>query len=121
MLFSPFAAVLVRAAEEEFNPDDVTPGIWGFVITFLLMVAVLLLVLDMVRRVRRTNYRAEIDERLQAEVAERDAAAAAVAVESTPASSEPLVIEPAATDDASSVETAPPASSAEKPESDARS
>ncbi|MCI2959314.1 hypothetical protein MN032_16625 [Agromyces atrinae] len=119
MLFSPFAAVLVRAAEEEFNPDDVTPGIWGFVITFLLMVAVLLLVLDMVRRVRRTNYRAEIDERLQAEVAERDAAAAAV--ESTQASSEPLVIEPAATDDASSVETAPPASSAEKPEGDARS
>ncbi len=57
----------MRAAEEEFDPDTVTPGIWGFVLTFLVMVVVVLLVLDMVRRIRRVNYRAEVREQLEAE------------------------------------------------------
>nr|WP_241843079.1 hypothetical protein [Agromyces albus] len=55
------------AAEEEFDPDTVTPGVWGFVVTFALMVVVVLLILDMVRRIRRTNYRAEVRERLEVE------------------------------------------------------
>ena len=48
-------SLLVRANEEEFDPDTVTPGVWGFVLTFLVMVIVVLLVLDMVRRIRRVN------------------------------------------------------------------
>ena len=64
--------LLAVAAEEEFDPNDVTPGVEGFVITFLVMAVVLLLVLDMVRRIRRVNYRAEARERLDAE--EREAA-----------------------------------------------
>lgn len=49
-------------------PDElVTPGVWGFVITFLLVVAVVLLIIDMVRRVRRVTYRAQVKEQLAAE------------------------------------------------------
>ncbi|BDZ55868.1 hypothetical protein [Agromyces marinus] len=61
----------VAAAEEEFDPNDVTPGVIGFLVTILVMGGVLLLVLDMVRRIRRVNYRAEAQERLAAEDAER--------------------------------------------------
>jgi len=51
-------------------PDDsVTPGVWGFAITALVGIAVILIILDMVRRLRRLNYRAEIRERLEAEAA----------------------------------------------------
>src|SRR4029453_11954948 len=59
--------LLVRSADEEFDPDTVTPGVWGFVLTFLVMVVVVLLVLDMVRRIRRVNYRAGVREKLGAE------------------------------------------------------
>lgn len=51
-------------------PDDlVTPGVWGFVITFTLVIVVVLLIFDMVRRMRRVRYRAEVNERLDAEEA----------------------------------------------------
>jgi len=63
---------LVRATEEEFDPDTVTPGVWGFVLTFLVMLIVVLLVLDMVRRIRRVNYRAEVREQLEAERLEQE-------------------------------------------------
>ena len=64
-------ADLLSAEEEEFDPNLVTPGVWGFVLTFLVMVAVVLLILDMVRRIRRVNYRAEVRAQLEAEA--RDA------------------------------------------------
>jgi hypothetical protein len=64
---SSVTALLAVAAEEEFDPNDVTPGVEGFVITFIVMAVVLLLVLDMVRRIRRVNYRAEAQARLDAE------------------------------------------------------
>ncbi|MET0854863.1 MAG: hypothetical protein ABWY30_09530 [Microterricola sp.] len=59
--------------DTEFDPDTVTPGIWGFVATALVAVAVVFLGFDMVRRIRRTNYKAEINEKLEAELAARDA------------------------------------------------
>jgi hypothetical protein len=61
------AAALVRAEEEEFDPNLVTPGVWGFVLTFVIMLVVVLLVLDMVRRIRRVNYRAEVRAQIEAE------------------------------------------------------
>ena len=74
------APVLVLAADllatdEEFDPNTVTPGIWGFVLTFFVMVAVVLLILDMTRRMRRVNMRAQVQEQLaaEAEAAARDA------------------------------------------------
>lgn len=66
---------LVRAQEDEFDPNLVTPGVWGFVLTFLVMVVVVLLVLDMVRRIRRVNYRAEVRRQLEVERLEADLAA----------------------------------------------
>jgi hypothetical protein len=58
----------------EIDPNDVTPGPAGFFVVAILAVAVFLLIFDMQRRVRRVNHRAEIRERLQAEVDERDRA-----------------------------------------------
>ena len=56
------------------NADLVTPGVWGFVITLMIGVVTILLIIDMMRRVRRTRYRAEINAKLDAEEAERAAA-----------------------------------------------
>lgn len=57
----------------EGDPNMVTPGVIGFVVTFLVAAATVLLVIDMTRRVRRVRYREEIREELQAEVdAQRD-------------------------------------------------
>lgn len=47
----------------------VTPGPWGFVTVALIMLAVIALIIDMVRRLRRLNYRAEIREKLDQEAA----------------------------------------------------
>jgi hypothetical protein len=68
-------AALVRAEEEEFDPNLVTPGVWGFVLTFIIMLIVVLLVLDMVRRIRRVNYRAEVRSQIEAEELEERLAA----------------------------------------------
>ena len=65
-MISMAAPLLIHPAEE-FDPNTVTPGVWGFVLTFVIMVVVVLLVLDMVRRIRRVNYRAEVREQLEAE------------------------------------------------------
>jgi hypothetical protein len=49
------------------DPDTVSPGVIGFFAIFFVAVAVVLLGLDMVRRIRRTTYRAEIKQRLEEE------------------------------------------------------
>lgn len=54
----------------EGDPNLVTPGVIGFVITFLIAAATVLLLLDMTRRVRRVRYREEVREQLAAEAAE---------------------------------------------------
>ena len=54
-----------------------TPGVGGFLVVALLAIALFFLGFDMVRRLRRAKYRAEIQEELAAEIAERDAALAA--------------------------------------------
>ncbi len=55
----------------QVNPDLVTPGPFGFVIIALLAVIVVFLVIDMQRRIRRGRVRADIQEELDAEAAER--------------------------------------------------
>ena len=52
----------------EGDPNMVTPGVIGFVITCPVAAATVLLVIDMNRRVRRVRYREEIREELKAEV-----------------------------------------------------
>ena len=80
---STVASFLAVAAEqrEQFDPDTVTPGVIGFVVTFLVGAVTVLLVLDLTRRVRRSRYRAEARELLDAEEA---AAAEAVGGEGAP-------------------------------------
>lgn len=53
----------------EIDPNGVTPGVVGFVITALVAVGSLMLVLDMVRRMRRLRYREEAKLNVDAEVA----------------------------------------------------
>lgn len=51
----------------DFDPNSVTPTWVGFAITFLVAAATVVLIMDMVRRVRRTRYRGELRERLEEE------------------------------------------------------
>lgn len=58
----------VSIAELPYDPNQVTPGVIGFAATALIALVVMLLMWDFNRRVRRINDRAEVQERLQAEV-----------------------------------------------------
>ena len=49
------------------DPELVTPGPWGFAAIAFVALAVILLMWDMLRRVRRGRYRLEIREELDAE------------------------------------------------------
>lgn len=74
--------------ELPYDPNQVTPGVIGFAATALVAIVVMLLMWDFNRRVRRINDRAEIQERLRAEVdAARadDGAQAAAGAETTSA------------------------------------
>ena len=54
-----------------------SPGTIGFIMTFFMAAGAIALIFDMVRRIRRVRYRAEIAEKLAAEaVAEKPAGAA---------------------------------------------
>jgi len=50
------------------DPNIVTPGVIGFVLTLLVAVVTVLLVLDMTRRVRRVRYREQVNAALDAEL-----------------------------------------------------
>lgn len=52
---------------EEFNPVTVSPGLPGFITMFLLAAVVVLLVLDMTRRVRRVQATERVEQRMAAE------------------------------------------------------
>jgi hypothetical protein len=66
------AATPTPAPSSGPSDDQVTPGYVGFLVTFALAVVVVLLIIDMVRRIRRVRYRAEIAERLDAEQSGRE-------------------------------------------------
>lgn len=84
-----------------YDETTVTPGVAGFFAIIFVAIAVVLLAIDMTRRIRRTRYRGEIAEKLDAEelenrVGELDARAAALSDEdlispdeSSPSSGEP--------------------------------
>ncbi len=56
-------------AAETIDPELVSPGVVGFIATVLVSGLTLLLLLDMVRRMRRVNMRADIKAKLDAEEA----------------------------------------------------
>ncbi|MGB4136432.1 MAG: hypothetical protein WA971_07705 [Microbacterium sp.] len=68
----PFAdATPLPTPTSNVDPNLVTPGFGGFAIVALLVIAVVLLIWDMNRRIRRVRYRAEVREELDAEEAAR--------------------------------------------------
>ncbi len=71
-----YSAIVMLAAtptpQPNINENSVTPTWVGFAATFGVAAIVVVLCIDMVRRVRRVRYRGEIREQLEAE---RDAAA----------------------------------------------
>ncbi|GAB4099044.1 hypothetical protein [Sinomonas halotolerans] len=53
------------------SEDQITPGTWGFLLTAFVVVLTMLLIVDMVRRLRRVRYRAQVEEqRAQAQQAD---------------------------------------------------
>ena len=57
------------------SEDQVTPGTWGFVLTAFIVILTTFLIVDMVRRIRRVRYRAQVEEaRLAAEAGTLDSA-----------------------------------------------
>ncbi len=55
------------SVDPAFDPNTVTPGWVGFLITFLVAVVTVLLVLDMTRRIRRVRYRDQVRSEILAE------------------------------------------------------
>lgn len=64
-------ATPVPSPSAPVDPDLVTPGPWGFVVIALLAAIVILLIMDMMRRIRRGRVRADIQEQLDAEASEQ--------------------------------------------------
>lgn len=65
MLFGLEETPLIPAIE--VDPNSVTPGVVGFLATLFVALGVVVIIVDMTRRVRRVRYRAEIVERLDRE------------------------------------------------------
>jgi hypothetical protein len=78
------ALLLMLLAGDPLNPDPTvsadpantfySPGLIGFFGTFFVAVGAIALLFDMVRRIRRVRYRADIQERLAAEQVAAEAA-----------------------------------------------
>ena len=54
------------------SQDQVTPGLLGFLLTAFIVVLTALLIVDMVRRIRRVRYRAQVEEERAAAAGEGD-------------------------------------------------
>ncbi len=65
LLFALEETPLIPAIE--VDPNSVTPGVIGFLATLFVAMGVVVIIVDMTRRVRRVRYRAEIVERLDRE------------------------------------------------------
>lgn len=61
---------------EGISADQITPGLWGFIMTAFFVLATTLLIVDMVRRIRRVRYRAQVEDERQAAAEAADVEAA---------------------------------------------
>ncbi|MHA7277283.1 hypothetical protein [Arthrobacter sp. HLT1-21] len=55
------------------DPSQVTPGLWGFIFTLAMVVAVIFLIRDMSKRIRRVRYQGMVDEAAAADAAQGQA------------------------------------------------
>ena len=69
---------------EGISEDQVTPGLLGFIMTAFFVGATALLIVDMVRRIRRVRYRAQVEEDRMAAAAAADVEAAEAAEAGAP-------------------------------------
>jgi hypothetical protein len=71
----------ILAAEAATNPAETwySPGVIGFIATFGVTAAAVGLIFDMVRRVRRVRYRAEIEAKIAAEESQSEGQAKSTA------------------------------------------
>ncbi len=91
----------ILAAEATTNPAETwySPGVIGFIATFGVTAAAVGLIFDMVRRVRRVRYRAEIEAKIAAEESQAESQAkstASVTAASKPRSAKPTAAKVAA-------------------------
>jgi hypothetical protein len=63
------------------SEDQVTPGLLGFLLTAFIVILTALLITDMVRRIRRVRYRAQVEEERLAAAQARQSPAAGAATE----------------------------------------
>lgn len=66
------AAAATPTPSSTIDPDAVTPGFAGFVAIAVLAIAVVFLLIDMLRRIRRAGYRADITADLDAQERAQD-------------------------------------------------
>jgi hypothetical protein len=73
-----FLANWLTITDPDTDPANTyySPGTIGFILTLMVALGAIGLIWDMVRRVRRVRYRAEIQEKLDREAAEAEASAA---------------------------------------------
>lgn len=91
LLMSLLAATPVPSETADPANTWYSPGTIGFVMTFIVVVAALALMFDMVRRVRRVRYRAEIQAKLDAEAGGSSSASQGT----KPAAAKPAAAKPA--------------------------
>lgn len=63
-------SAILAAKDEEFDPNQVSPGVAGFFAVAVLAAALVLLGLSLVSRLRRGRYRAEVREQIAEELAD---------------------------------------------------
>ena len=89
LLSALLAATPSPSATADPSETFYSPGTIGFIMTFFVTVGAVALIFDMVRRIRRVRYRAEITEKLEAEAqaakADKDAKPAAAKPAAKPA------------------------------------
>lgn len=86
----------ILAAEAATNPAETwySPGVIGFIATFGVTAAAVGLIFDMVRRVRRVRYRAEIEAKIAAEESQASGEAKSTAAKIPAARVKPARPEP---------------------------
>lgn len=94
------SALLAATPVPSSTPDPAetfySPGTIGFIATFGVTAGAVLLIFDMVRRVRRVRYRAEISAKLEAEAQSSSAPEQATPATKRLAKSKPAATKPAA-------------------------
>lgn len=88
----PGAPADMILAETEFTTVSVSPGLGGFIAMFIIAALVVLLVVDMSRRVRRVQARERVEQRR----AEEQVSASSAAAPATPSAGDPTDAEAAA-------------------------